>query len=233
MWMPAHTTRPARARAFSAGRHELAGGGEDDRARRAPRAGARRCPRPTTAPSVRANACVSLVAGARERVHLASLVHGDLADLVRGRAEAVQTEAGRVAGEPQRAEPDQAAAQQRRRLRVAQLARDREAEPLVGDGQLGVAAVDVAAGELRVEAEVLALGAAVAAVAVGPPEPGHADAAIVLGDPDDLVAEYDWQLGGLDLAVAQVQVGAAHRARPDLQQQLARLRLGVRQRRLD
>src|SRR3989442_423946 len=78
------------------------------------------------------------------------------------------------AGHAQGAVADQPGAEQRRRLRVRVLLRDREAEALVGDGQLGVAAVDVVPGEARVVAQVLAPGSAVAAVAVGPAEPGHA-----------------------------------------------------------
>ena len=101
------------------------------------------------APSVRANSWVALVVRARERVDLAALVDGDLADHVRRRPEPVQPEALRVAGEPQRAVADQAAAQQRRGLLVGQLVGQRQAVALVGDRQLGVAAVDVAAGEAR------------------------------------------------------------------------------------
>ena len=70
-----------------------------------------------------------------------------------------------------RSAPRTAAARSRLRRR-----REREAEALVGDRELRVAAVDVVAGELRVRAQVLAPRAAVATLAVGPREPGHADA---------------------------------------------------------
>ena len=47
---------------------------------------------------------------------------------------------------------------------------------------------------------------------------------------DDLMAEHDRELRRVDLAVAQVQVGAAHPAGAYAQQQLVGPRLGIRQR---
>ena len=120
----------------------------------------------------------------------------------------------------ERAVADQASAQQRGRLLVGQIVGQRQAVALVGGGQLRVAAVDVASGEARVDAQVLPVGCAVAAGPVGPAQPGDADALPVLGARDDLVAEDDRKLGRLDLAVAQVQIGAADAAGADLQQQL-------------
>ncbi len=99
------------------------------------------------------------VARAGERIHLTALVDGDLADLVRGRAEPVQTEPRAVPGEPQGPVADQPAAQQRRRLDVRDRLGDLQAEALVGDGQLGKAAVDVAAGEAGRDAQVLTAAA--------------------------------------------------------------------------
>src|SRR6202022_4034703 len=81
-----------------------------------------------------------LVAGARERVHAAPLVDGQLADHVCRRAEAV------------------------------------EADARGGDARRRVAAVAVKAREARPRAEVLPPRQAVAALAVRPREPGHADA---------------------------------------------------------
>ena len=152
---------------------------------------------------------------------VAALVRRHLTDLVRRRAKAVEAEPLGVAGHAQRAVADQAAAQQRGELVVGRPLGQRQAEALVGDGQLRVAAVDVAPGEAGVDAQVLAAAAAIAARAVGVAQPGHAEAPAVLGATDDLVAEHDRELGGVDLTVAQVQVGAAHRAGGDRQQQLA------------
>ena len=145
---------------------------------------------------------------------------GHLADDVRGRAEAVEPEPGRVAGEPERPIADQAATKQRRRLLVAELGGEGEAVAFVGDGPLGIAAVDVAAGETGTDTQVLAARAAVAALSVGPAEPGDADPATIVGGRDDLVAEDDRELGRLDLGVAEVQVGPADATGVDGQAQL-------------
>ena len=77
-----------------------------------------------------------------------------------------------------------------------------------------------------VHAQVLAAGAAIRALAVGPAEPRHADPPPVLGGGDDLVAEDQRQVARLDLAVAQVQVGAADAAGVHAQEQLSGSGLG-------
>ncbi len=85
-------------------------------------------------------------------------------------------------------------------------------------------------------AQVLLAAPAVLADAVGPVQPAHADAlpgaqagrAIAEGvdRPDDLVAGHDGQLGEVELAGDDVQVGAATRAHVDTQTYLAPPRLG-------
>ena len=67
------------------------------------------------------------------------------------------------------------------------------------------------------------------AVAVGPAQPRDPDPASVVGHADDLVAENDGELGRIDLAVAQMQIGSAHAARAHVKQQLARPGLRIRQ----
>ena len=62
--------------------------------------------------------------------------------------------------------------------------------------------------------------------AAGPAEPRHADAAAVLGLADDLMAEHAWRVLHRNVAVQDVQVGAAQATGLDLQQQLARAGLG-------
>jgi hypothetical protein len=170
----------------------------------------------------------ALVARARERVHLAALVHRDLADLVGGRAESVEPEPLRIPRHPVGAITDQPATEQRRRLHVADPVRNLQAEARVGDGELGEPAVDVTAGEPGAHAEVLTPRAAVAAVAVGPAEPRDADAPAVVGGADDLMTEDDRQPRRVDLGVAQVQVGAADRARGDPDPYLSRRRARLR-----
>src|SRR4051812_43370326 len=94
---------------------------------------------------------------------------------VGGGAKAVNADQPRVPGHAQRAVTDEAGAHQGRRLDVAPAGVDRKAIALVGDGQLGIAAVDLIAGESRAVAQILAAAAAVSADAACPAEPRHAD----------------------------------------------------------
>ena len=206
--------------------HERAGGREDQRGVERLRSRPVRVARPLGAQRQRQLPRAG-VARAREGEHAPAFMHRDLADDVRGRTEAVQPEPHAVAGQPQRAVADQPAAQQRRRLEVRVPVGQREDEALVGDRVLGVAAVDVAPGEARVLAQVLAARAAVRARPVGPAEPRHADARAVLGRAHDLVPEDQGQVAGRDLAVADVQVGAADAARVDPDLDLPRAGLGL------
>ena len=65
-------------------------------------------------------------------------------------------------------------------------------------------------------------------MAAGPAQPGHADPLAGAGDPaDDLVAGHDRQRPG-DVAVHHMQIGPAHAAGRDLDQELARTGLGHR-----
>ena len=157
---------------------------------------------------------------------------GDLADDVRRGAEAVQPQALGVAGQTQRAVADQPGAEKRRGLQIGESVRDREAEAMVGHSELGEAAVDVVTREARVVAEVLAAAGAVAALTVRPAQPGNADAvangeALSAGpepdhNPGDLVPQNERQLGLGQIAVDDVQVGAADAAGVDLDQDLLR-----------
>jgi hypothetical protein len=226
MWMPAQTTVPPGASAFSAAGNKRPHGREDDRRVELLRRRLVGAAHPGRAQRSR-ELLGAGVAGAGEGIDLAALVDGDLTDLVGRGAEAVEPEARRIAAHPVGAIADQPAAQQRRGLHVGDVVGDVEAEPLVGDGQLGVAAVDVAAGEARVDAQVLAPACAVAAFAIGPAQPWDADTAAVLGRADDLVAEDHRKLGRLDLGVAQMQVGPAHGARRHPDEQLTGAGPGV------
>src|SRR5207248_1093022 len=134
-----------------------------------------------------------------------------------------------VAGEAQRAVADQSGAKERRDVQVGVPVREREAEALVGSGILGKAAVTVVARELRVLAEILEAGPTVAAVAVRPPEPRHADAPSVPNDlRRDHVSEHERELRPRELAVDDVQVGAADGAGLDPEEKLARAGLRLR-----
>ena len=111
---------------------------------------------------------------------------------------------------------------------------DRE---VLGHGdRLGVAAVGRPPGERGVLAQVLLAPPAVLAHPVGPVQPTHADAlpgaqarrAVAQGvdRPDHLVAGHDGQLGEVELAGDDVQIGATTRAHVDPQAHLAAPRLG-------
>ena len=157
---------------------------------------------------------------------------------MRRRAEPVEAEPLGVARQAQRPEADQAGAEQRRRLEIRVAVGNREAEALVGDRVLRVAAVERVAGEARVVAEVLAPRPAVAARAAGPAQPRHADPLARRearrrpgrrrDRADDLVAQHQRQLRLGQLAVDDVQVGAADAAGAHLERDLPGpgLRLG-------
>ena len=180
------------------------------------------------------------VAGAGEGVDAAALPDRDLGEDVGGGAEAVEAEHRRLAGQLERAVADQAGAEQRRRLDVAERVGKGEGVAGVGDAVGGEAAVAGEAGEQGIVAEILAALAAIGAMAAGPAEPGNADpvadaealrALAQRRDPaDDLVAGHDRQRA-LKVAVDDMEIGPADAAGGDLDQQLARA--GRRHRPLD
>src|SRR5207244_11758301 len=134
------------------GRNELAGGREDDRGIELLRHRIADCSGPLGAERARKGLTV-VVARTREGEDAPSFVPRDLRHDVGGGAEAVQAEPLGVPGRPQRAMADQAGAEERRRLLVGVALGNRKAEALVGDGVLGVAAVEVVAGEPGLAAE--------------------------------------------------------------------------------
>ena len=101
----------------------------------------------------------------------------------------------------------------------------------VGDSRAGIAAIDLVAGEARVIAEVLLATPAIEARAVGPAEPRHADAvadgealralAEARHPAHDLMPEDEGQFGLRKLAVENVEIGAAHAASRNLDEDLA------------
>src|SRR5215208_750128 len=196
-----------------------------------------RAPSPRS-PELAREALALLVAIPGERKDLPALMQGHLDDYVGGGAEAVEAEAFGVAGHPQGAIADQARAQQRRGLEIRVAFGERKAEPVVGGGILGVAAVYLVAGEAGIVAQVLPSRAAVAAGAVRVPEPGYADPVPrgetfdAPADPfdrtDDLVAGDQGQLRIRELAVHHVQVCPAHRAGVDPDKDVLRPRFRLR-----
>ncbi len=148
MWMPPQTTVPPLRTAASASGHEAADRGEDQGGVELGRVASRRRRRPRRTHGA-GEVLGRGVAGAGEGVELAALVPGDLGHDVGGGAEAPDAEAARVAGHAQGAVADQAGAEQRGGLGVAVAVGQREAVGGVGDGELGVAAVQRVAGEAR------------------------------------------------------------------------------------
>ncbi len=169
-----------------------------------------------------------IVAGPGEGENLPALMARHLGDDMGGGAEAVDADPLGVAGQPQGAVADQPGAEQRRRRDIAEGRVDREAIALVGDRQLGIAAIDLVAGEAGMVAQILTAATAAIADAAGPAEPRHADPVaerevVGIGAPlndhaDDLMARHQRQFRLRQLAVEDVQIGTAHRARLDRDQ---------------
>ena len=114
---------------------------------------------------------------AGQHVHRGPLGERDLRHDVRGRAEPVDPEpaARRQLGPLQRAVADDAGAQQRSRLAVAERRGQPVGERLGDHGVLRVAAVGVPAGEPGLPAQVLPAAAAPPAAAAGAAQPRDAD----------------------------------------------------------
>ena len=174
MWMPAHTTTPPFVERAQCRRHELAGGGEDDRRIELLRGRVQRAAGPS-APSPRAKACVASSPG-RVKANTAGPESGPPARVCAPRSRTRRGRCARRRRPCQRPVADQPGAQQRCDLQVGVALGQREAVALVGDRQLRVAAVDVPPGEARAVTQVLAAAQAVAAAPARPAEPGDADA---------------------------------------------------------
>src|ERR1700674_1645521 len=93
-----------------------------------------------------------------------------------GSAEAVKADPLGFTGHPEGAIADQAGTEERRRLQVRVILGQEKAKALVRDQVLGVAAIEVIAGEASVLAEILLTATAEAAAPVRGDEPGGADA---------------------------------------------------------
>src|SRR5262249_10470616 len=172
---------------------------------------------------------------AREGVNVNAPMARDLDRDVRRRAEAVNAQpfTGRRAGDarqPQRAEADDARAEQRRGLFVVEGFRDRVDEISRGDGVLCVTAVDQPSGERGVLAKVLFAFTAVFPPAASLMQPRDTDAVAdlesrharpdLLDAPDDLMAWNNGQNLSRQFTFDHMQVGAADAADADFHQDL-------------
>ena len=116
------------------------------------------------------------VAAARESIHTPTLMTGNLRNDVRGRAEPVEADGVGIARHAVGPVSDQAGAEQGSGFCVAVFLRQAEAIAPICNNELGIAAIEITAREVRVVAEIFHAGEAEAAMAAGPPEPRHADA---------------------------------------------------------
>src|SRR5207249_385426 len=135
----------------------------------------------------------------RRSKHLHSPVPRHLNRNVPRRAEAVKTQSRTTfyAREPQRPEPDDSRAKQRRGLFIGKTFGNRVDEVLGRDNEFGITAIHAVARERRAVAEILHASAAIFAGSVRSMQPGNAHArpdreslcalAPFLNDADDLV----------------------------------------------
>lgn len=157
---------------------------------------------------------------------------GNLGHDVGGGAEAVDADGPGISRHPVGAVSDQPGAEQRGGMHIVEGGRQREAVPRVGDRVVGIAAVDLIAGEARRVAKVFLSRYAVPALPAGVAEPRHADAvsqrqardaiAQHRDRTDDLVAGHDRIVNVGQLVVDDMQIGAADAAGTDLDQHLSR-----------
>ncbi len=161
------------------------------------------------------------VAGPGESEHAPPLPAADLGNDVRRSAEAIDADGPPVPGHFERAPADEAGAKQRRGPNRVEVIGQREDKRRLGDRMGGVAAVAGITGEERMIAKVLAPASAIGAGPIGMAEPGHTDPraklevdafARRLDAADNLVPRHDRQLGIGQLAVNDMQVGAAYAA---------------------
>ena len=167
-------------------------------------------------------------------MHGRPLGDGDLGGDVGRAAEAVDAEpaARWHRGPAQRTEPDDPGAQERCHMLVVEAVGEPVGVALVDNRVVGIATVRVPAGETGVEAQVLVTSEAEPAGATGPPQPRDADAlarceprrarAEPVDDAHDLVTGDHLRPMRWQVALGEMQVGAAHAADRHADPQLTR-----------
>src|SRR5205807_9622416 len=205
-------------------RHQIAGRREQDRPVRfrGQRLADAADPRRTQPAGERS---VRLLARAHE--DLAATGPRDLERHVRRSAEAIDAEpiARLHLAQLERAVADDARAEERRGLGIAEDRRDRVREALRDDRVVGEATVGVISGELGVLAKILPPAPARLAESTGMTKPGDAHTvagpeaprarARALDPTDDLMARHDRRPDRRQLALDDVQIGATHRTGAD------------------
>ncbi len=169
-----------------------------------------------------------------------SLMQRDLGRDVRAAAEAVDAEpaARWHLGPRQRPVPDNAGAQQRRRVLIVERFMQQIGVGLIGQARIGVSPVDVPARECRLDAQVLRAATTPGARSVCAAQPRHAHpvahresartGAESVDAADNLMADGDLGMLGWQVTFGQVQVGTTDSAAADPDTDLAGARLRLR-----
>src|SRR5579859_189318 len=171
------------------------------------------------------------VAWPGERVHLLALPHCHLGNNVSGCAEAVDAQPFDTwTRETPGAVTDQSSTQQGCGVGIRTVPRQRKTEVLVDRYIFGIAAIHGVARELCLRTQVLLTAVAHSAASIRPGQPGnsHPRAAALSAcagarcddGADDLMPENEGKFRTVELAVDDVQVGAAYATRTDLDQDL-------------
>src|SRR5262249_31236804 len=137
---------PALFKRFESQRHQLAGWRKNDRSFELLGRSSFRSAGPNCSERFR-KILPFPITRASESVYGAPLGHGDLSDDVCGRAEAVDSDAMRVAGFDERAIADKPSAKEGSGLGIGIESRDWETEPVICDGVFGIPAVERVTGE--------------------------------------------------------------------------------------
>src|SRR5262249_13122934 len=141
-------------------------------------------------------------------------------------------------GAADRAIADYSRAEQRRGRLIPELIGNRVGEVLAHDRELGVTAVVIVAGEARVGAKIFTSAPAIYALAAGLAQPRDSDpraqaearasGTASCDRADDLVAGNDSRKTWRQIALGNVEIGAAYAAGPDADENLALPGLGDR-----
>src|SRR5216117_3841966 len=105
-----------------------------------------------------------------------ALIKRNLSDQARGVTKTINAEPMRLARFAQRPITQQARAKQRRGLDIVVTIGQPKTKPRVGDGKLGITAIDGVASETRVVAKIFAVGPTISAFPICPAKPRNADA---------------------------------------------------------
>src|SRR5205823_2433477 len=184
-----------------------------------------------------------------ESVNLFLFVKRDLRDEMRGVAKTINAEPFRIASFSIRSVTKHSRAEERRKIDIVVFIRQGKTISRVGDGELGVAAVDVIASKFSFIAKILPVRSTISAFAVGPAEPWNADTisnrkvrgasrtgvglalnrfADLFDAADDLVAENQREFGIRQFAIDDVKIGPANAARANANKKLSPARFRFR-----